>query len=250
MADLKPLEDLVINPRFWLEQGRKSVESRITRIEDAAGKLLTAIAWFWTVYSAAALVGVALADRDLDAGALIVIALPAAALIVAYGLGTWALMPVYTKFIPESPEDVADEFDKAYEEKRKRLGLSMLAGLIAAVLLVVAVGVTAAATPKAIHSFTVDATFVDGTSTVVVGGRFSPSQAVTLKVEPGQNPTPDATSSVLRAQASASGQLDAHLPLVGSAQTWKVSASWTEDDVAKTETIAVAGPVAHAASST
>jgi hypothetical protein len=239
MPDLTPLEDLAVNNRFWLGEGRKIVQSRVTRLEDAAGKLVAAVGWFWTVYTAAALVGVALADRNLDTWALVVIALPAVALIAAYGLGTWVLMPVYTKFIVNVPDEVEAELTKAYEEKRKRLGIAFFATAIAAVLLVIAIAVTAEATPTANQSFSADIAAVDGTNTVAVGGQFLANQAVTVTVEPGEKPSTDAKSSVRRAVASGSGQLDLAIPLVGSAASWKVTASWTEKDAAKTETLTI-----------
>jgi hypothetical protein len=70
------------------------VTASIRGRDEAASRLATAIGWFWTVYTAAALVGIALADRVLPAWMAVLLALPAVLLVAAYALVIWALNPI------------------------------------------------------------------------------------------------------------------------------------------------------------
>src|SRR6266536_3036291 len=103
VAEPTPLEDLVVNDRYWLGRGREMVTASIRGRDEAAGRLGTAVGWFWTVYTTAALVGVALTDRLPTAVALL-LGLPAVLLVAAYALVVWAHTPIGTSFDPRVPE--------------------------------------------------------------------------------------------------------------------------------------------------
>jgi hypothetical protein len=182
MGDPAPLEDLVVNDRYWLTRAREMVTASIRGRDEAAGRLATAIGWFWTVYTAAALVGVAVADRAFSAWLAAFLALPATLLVFAYAMTVWAMAPIGTTFDPRVPDEIALAHAGASRAKQRRLALATGLTLAAAVAVAAAVTVTATTRPE--PSPSLHATRAAGASEILIRGRFTPGQAVTLSVAP------------------------------------------------------------------
>jgi hypothetical protein len=239
MAEPTPLEDLAVNRRFWLGLGRKLTEENATRRDTAADKLITAITWFWTVYTAAAVVGVALSDRDLSGLTGFFIALPAVLLVAAYVAAVWVHIPVNRKIDARIPEEV-DQFH-AYMtgEKRKRLGWATTITGLAALSLVGAVIATAASDPKGEIVFKAEHVLQGTNSIVLISGRFEADQAVTATVTPGKGASTDAVPATELFTASSTGLLRGALDPIGTAETYTVKAEWSEEDSTRSISIAI-----------
>jgi hypothetical protein len=83
----------VIDAQFWTNWLADYVASAVDRREAAANRLITALGWFWTVYTASALIGTALHKADLASWAVVLELSPIATLSVAYLYALWALNP-------------------------------------------------------------------------------------------------------------------------------------------------------------
>ena len=135
----------MVNDRYWLARGRGMIDQAVKARDDAAAHLVTGVGWLWTVYTGAALIGVALADRSLEGWRLGLLALPGVLLVVAYGLAVWALWPVAVVFDPRVVEEIQAAHLHAAEVKRRRVGLAGVTAALGAVALVAAVLATATA---------------------------------------------------------------------------------------------------------
>jgi hypothetical protein len=148
MGEPTPLQDLMVNDRYWLSRARGMVDQAVKARDEAAGRLVTGVGWLWTVYTGAALVGVALADRALEGWRLGLLMVPGVLLVVAYGLAMWALWPVAVAFDPRVIEDIKAAHVHAAEVKRRRVWLAGVTAGIGAVAVLAAILVTATAPPR------------------------------------------------------------------------------------------------------
>jgi hypothetical protein len=226
VADPTPLEDLVVNDRYWLARAREMVTVSIRARDEAAGRLATAIGWFWTVYTAAALVGVSLTGGSLPRLLGGLLALPVFLLVLAYALVVWAMTPIGTTFDPRVPEEIAAAHSRGSRTKQRRLAVAT--GVTLAAALAVAAAVAAAATIRAETSPSLHATRSTGErpaqDVVLVRGRFPPGQAVTLVV------TPQAGKGSPVKQLEIAGQdgvVRVSIP-VPAGGGYDVAASWTD----------------------
>jgi hypothetical protein len=135
MADDAPK---VVDERFWLARAAKIVEEASDRLDKGSDRIATAMAWFWGAYSTALTAGLALSPLKLSVAMALLAASPALALFVAYGLATWAALPVPIAFHVLEPENIKRAHEHAVERKRRRLGRSIGFAALAAILVVVA----------------------------------------------------------------------------------------------------------------
>jgi hypothetical protein len=141
------LADLIVGDRFWLRRAQVLVEGSVGRPHAAAIRLMTTIAWFWGVYSGAAIVGVALGARHYPAWQAVVLASPAVLLVVAYGAALWATLPVYVAFDPRIPAEVRGAHEHIARQKRVRLALALVLTFMAALGVAMSVVVAAVSSP-------------------------------------------------------------------------------------------------------
>jgi hypothetical protein len=133
---------------FWLGYGKSMVEQAVTSRENAAGKLVTGIAWFWTVYSSVT-VATLLQTRTTGLVTAVALILPSALLIAAYLTGLHALHPVKVSFTLNSPSDIRQTYEILIARKVRRLRLAYVLTALAGGAVVLAILVTALATRSA-----------------------------------------------------------------------------------------------------
>lgn len=141
-----PLEDLVVNDRFWLRYASRSIEGAAEARIATADKLVAASGWFWTVYTGVAIVGVAFASRDLSASRAIWIFLPVPLLAATYLMSVYAAAAIEGTFDPRVPSEVSEAYVRASGKRRGRIERAGAMLAVAAVSVVVA-GVAAATSP-------------------------------------------------------------------------------------------------------
>jgi hypothetical protein len=227
---------------FWLAVGAKIIENRVTRQDTAADKLVSAVAWFWTAYTASALVGIGLADRSLTWWRLLLAALPSIILIAAYMTATRALMPVDVQFDPRLPVDIERADNDVARKKNRRLSRAKWLTWAGAVSVAVAIVVVATAPASDADAFT--ASF-EGQSTgpgkILFSGRIHDEKDLPVTVE--LSPHKDATASAQKLQplmvtTSASGDFNGLFQNVAPA-TYDVRASWKVDNQARMVSVTV-----------
>jgi hypothetical protein len=140
-----PEEIKVIDPQFWTNWLADYIASAVERREAAASRLITALSWFWTVYTVSALVGTALYSANLDAWAVPLVLSPIATLSAAYLCALWALNPIVGS-IRQTESDAQALWSRLLDQKLRRLRLAS-ALLVLSVVLILASGIVVATSP-------------------------------------------------------------------------------------------------------
>src|SRR4051794_17514573 len=84
----------VIDAQFWTNWLADYVSGAVERREAAASRLISALGWFWTVYTASALLGAAVHKAELRGWQVALVVSPIATLSAAYLCALWALNPI------------------------------------------------------------------------------------------------------------------------------------------------------------
>jgi hypothetical protein len=212
MGEPTPLQDLMVNDRYWLARARGMLDQAVRSRDEAASRLVVAVGWLWTVYTGAALVGVAVADRQVAGWRVAVLAAPGVLLVSAYGLGLWALWPVAVAFDPRVIEEIQAAHLHAAEVKQRRVWLAGVTAGVGAVSVVAAVlaTATAPATTTDPRMAAVAQLRPDGGAMVLVSGKIpaAAGQAVSVTVTPERG---RAVAMVTTADPSGRIQLEAVL---------------------------------------
>jgi hypothetical protein len=222
-----PLQDLVVNDRYWLGRARGMLDQAIRGRDDAAARLASGVGWLWTVYTGAAFVGAALAERPLPGWAVGLLAAPALLLVAAYGLAVWAMLPVEVRFDPRVVQQIQQAHVHASGVKQQRLWWAGLAAGLGALAVVAAV--VATATVRAGPAGPSLAAVVDrqpaGQAVVLVTGRMPPAAPVTVTVTSTQ---PGAGRVARLLVADPAGHVHAEIPVPSGRQGYRVQAAWSD----------------------
>jgi hypothetical protein len=227
MGEPTPLQDLVVNDRYWLARARGMLDQAIRGRDDAAARLAAGVGWLWTVYTGAALVGAALRTQPLPAWAVGVLVAPALLLVAAYGLAVWAMLPIGVAFDPRVVQQIQQAHMRASAVKQQRLRLAGLATGVGALAVVAAVVVTT--TVRAGPSGPSLAAMVDrqsaGQVMVLVTAQVPPGATVTVTVTPTQ---PGGAGRVARLLvADPTGHIHAELPVPPGGRGYRAQAAWS-----------------------
>lgn len=221
----KPL----IDDRFWFERSTELVSGGSKARIEAGDKFQAAVAWFWTVYSAAAIVGVALADKTFPFWAALVLVAPVAALVAAYWAAGFVRVPESVEFDPRSPTEIEYVYKESARKQRNRLLAAVVLSAVAAVLVVAAILVASLVDDDDDSDGTWGAA-VHGAADnreVIVGGDFPAGTKVVITV----TPTDPAGAAVKDPSiVPASGELDRRIA-VTPAKKYDVTVEWTEEKV-------------------
>jgi hypothetical protein len=228
----------VVDETYWLSRARVMLDAAIASREEAAGKLVSAIGWFWTVYSTVTVVGAAIARPRLSWVVGMLVSLPVAMLIIAYLFSLRVLIPDVGSFDPRVAEEVEEAYRKALATKCRRLTLAVAALVVSAVTVVAAVLATAIASGRDEPSIASRYVNKDG-ARVIVHGRVPDDVPVLISVTARADAGPLPPREVLT-RPSRSGDVRATVP-VAPAPGYSVSLQWrkgTEEhtlaDVVKT----------------
>ena len=243
MPDEKPLSELIVGDRFWLAYAQDIVRGAITAPERRAEQLAAAIAWFWTIYSAAALVALTTGAARLPSAAPWLLALPSAILILAYWLAARVRRPMPIDFDQRIPEQIAQVHAAVALQKRASLRNAEAAAGVAAACVVVALlaAMLGTATPRAELSALVDP--LDRQRLTVLA-QVSKNALVVFSAQPASapasavGPAASAIASSLLKRADADGVVQATFATAGPLPQ-RVSAAWTDDKVERTASVVV-----------
>lgn len=237
MPDEKPLADLVVGDRFWLGYAQQMVKAAVAAPDRRAEQLTNEIAWFWTVYSAAALVFLTTRAQAPPLAVSVLLALPTVLLIVGYFMASRVRAPIQLKFDPRVPSEIEAAHRKAVSHKNRALTVAeVITGLAAACVLIgIVFALTATSSPKTdLHGYLGS----QGSQKLLLLGAFPKEAVVRIRVQtPGTAAAP-AKEVFLLHRASATGELRSELD-VPEAQAYRVTASWNEGNVEKSITVPV-----------
>ena len=209
----------------------------LTAPDRRAEQLINGIAWFWTVYSAAALVVLTTRAPLLPLVVSMMIALPTVLLIVAYYVASLVRAPIRIEFDPRVPTEIEAAHRHAVRPKNRALtvaeGVTGLA--VACVVVGILLALTTAVPPKQdLHGYVGG----QGSDKLLLLGTFPKETVVRIRVQTvGTTTAPAKEVSQLR-RASATGELRAELD-VPEAKAYRVTATSNEDKVEKSIAIPV-----------
>lgn len=235
MADEKSLADLIVGDRFWLAYAQELVKAAASAPDRRAEQLSAAIAWFWTIYSAAALV--VFTTRTPSFAVSVPLVLPIFLLVLAYWLASRVRIPVFADFDPRVPSEIeAAHRSRIVEKNRMLAAAEAVTGLAAAcVALAVALSLFATGAPKPEFYGSIAGRDSDK---LLLGGTFPRQAVIRIDVQSvvKSGVAPQASSRLLR--ASDTGEFEAQID-IPRADAYRVTATWNEDKLEKSVTIRV-----------
>jgi hypothetical protein len=131
-----------IDDAFWLDHSKEMIKNAIPAQDKGAETLQKSLAWFWTVYSAAVVIGAALTEKNYPVWVTILIALPSPILVLAYFLASYVSMPGVVRFDPRHADQIQEEHQRVLRYKGKQLRIALMGTLLAAVLVAIALVAT------------------------------------------------------------------------------------------------------------
>lgn len=127
-----------ITDAYWFAYAQRLVDAAVASREEAAEKLRTLLAWFWTVYTTLLAVGAALVTKNYPETIKVLLAAPVVVVPLAYWLCTQVQMPVDVGFDPRRPADIRAAYVRAVKTKRRWLLAAQILAWLSAVTLAVA----------------------------------------------------------------------------------------------------------------
>lgn len=217
----------LIDDGFWFERSKDMVQGASTKRTEASGKLQTTIGWFWTIYAAAAVVGVSFSEKDFELWTSLLIVLPIPFLVAGYWLAGWAQIPINVQFDPRAPDEIKAAHEFSAKEKRQRLNWATIASLLGAGAVVIAILTASLVEPDPNKSAGFTAVFdKDGARAgLVIGGDFPAGAKVVVTA------TPTGGTTVRRAFVTPSSGVLERTVTVPIAESYEVTATWDEEKV-------------------
>lgn len=220
----------MVGDRFWLAYAQDIVRGAIQAPEKRAEQLAAAIAWFWTLYSAAALVVLTIGGTLVPMPAAMLIALPSAVLVLAYWMAARVRRPLLMDFDPRIPSEIEAMHAKAAAEKRSALTWAERLTAAAALSVVAALATALFVKPPPSAALTVQVDPADS-HLLLVSAVTAKNAAVRLSAEAPSSPASAASapgSVAVLERADATGLLRTQLRAQGAAP-YRVTASWQDD---------------------
>lgn len=210
----------VVDEQYWLGRAAAILTDSAERLDEGARGIAAAMAWFWTVYSAAATAALAIAAQEVTWPRALLVTFPALSIFVAYTLATWASLPIPVRFNVIAPYDIKAAHDAVIQAKRGRLKWSFGFAALSAILVsgvVLGFALTGRPRPE-------DVVFAvapgDGGNELIVEGRFSRESRMLVQVTPAGHA---AVSRVVAVPKDRSFTLAVPVP---RAARYEVETSW------------------------
>jgi hypothetical protein len=137
-----------INDSYWFAFSKELIDTGVTRRDEAASNLQKFVLWLWSIYTAAAAVGFALASRELSLAATLAITSGSVLLICVYWSAVWTQMPKLVRFDPRSPVEIRYAHNEMILARNRRLAVTALLSVAAAAMVSVGLIVASVARPR------------------------------------------------------------------------------------------------------
>lgn len=222
-----------VDHQYWFDLSKALADGASTIRNEAAAKLQTMVAWFWTVYTGAITLG-AVATKLLPSHVLGWLAAPSALLILAYWMTVRAQMPADMTFDPRSPDDIRRAFNKGMNKKKWALWWALLFSFVAAVVLGFALYLLGTRKEKkpvippvpVVADFTASQRVLRQRFVRVVGvvPDADTARIVVTSIEPKRE------SSIIVLAPVTESRLFSNIPIAGEMKRYEVSVTWAPLD--------------------
>lgn len=228
-----------IDDRYWFSYSESLVKAGLENRDKAAATIQTFAIWLWGIYTASAAVGFGLAGKEFAFWPTVLIALGSASLIAVYWGTILVQMPVLVAFDPRSPDDIMRVYVTNVAKKDQRLkitlGLSVLAGIMVSVALVVA---SVARPNKAVvPSFSAVLSTSDSGRILSVMGYVNRTKMVTMQVNPTAPGTPESDMQTQTYVPTENGLIQTSTRLKTKADEVSVTLEWENENGMRTRLV-------------
>jgi hypothetical protein len=104
---------------FWKDYIRRSISESVSRIEKSGSTIQTSIGLFWTIYTAAAIVGTTLFKPGFSLGINILILTPVLLIMIAYYVAALIQVPPTHSVCPKNVDLIENWYRKIVVRKRR-----------------------------------------------------------------------------------------------------------------------------------
>jgi hypothetical protein len=223
----------MINNEYWLEYAKKSVDTSVTSINDAAAKLEKMVLWFWSLYTASFTIGVSINAIEAPTFVLVLLATPIALLIMTYWLCVWVQLPIMSHhpYDPRVPVEIIKSFNYGHLKKDKHMRLALVLSFLSALFLATALFSFSFVHKK--EPAVMNALYNATKSSIVISGTLPKNTLVNTYID-SVDITGDKTqffSNTYLVQSN--GILNINVPVKTPPREIIVSTFWKDDNVEK-----------------
>jgi hypothetical protein len=236
-VDPNPTPVTMVDDDYWISYAAKLVGDSPDVFVNSAGKLQTYSSALWGLYIALGGVTAIFGAKEASFGTVegVLLAAPAAALIVAYGLATRATMPVNMRFYPNEPATIREAYNGMTATRRLQTRSAVYAFLAATLLMVVGIFTLAIHNSKHEEGLNVSAARASDTTPglqISMQGQPDDSVSICVRDENGVSPK-QKVYFCCRYKILRNGSLSLFLPdsvsRIPDSGTLEVSASWKDE---------------------
>ena len=175
-----------IDDAYWFAYSESLIGGAQTKREAAAAAIQKLVVWLWGVYTASAAVGFTLSGKELSFWPALIIAAASGALILVYWGTVWVQVPIQIEFDPRSPTEIKTAYNKSVKIKSRRLSITLLGSVIAAIMVSFALIVASVSKPVKRDFSDIRASIetIDGKSMVSITAWVGETKKVSLTVTP------------------------------------------------------------------
>lgn len=227
-----------VDDQFWFDRSADAVTMAPTRINEAAGKVATALVWLWGIYTATVSIGITLPAKTagLPTFTVILLILPVPLLLFAYVCAVWAQIPRHASFEPNAPLTIQREFSRDMSGRRTRLGVALALAGASAVLVSIAIMTASAVRPPPTPPMMPSLRAVllpseTGPAAVAFTGSFPPATTVTFRLVPIAGSDWDKSKEVTKLSliSTDTGIIQSEVRCVEGVKAVDVVAEWSQD---------------------
>jgi len=173
-----------LDDQYWFNYSETVITGSQKRREDAATAIQKLVVWLWGIYTASTAIGFALSGKELMFWPTLMIAAASGALILVYWGTVWVLVPVEIEFDPRSPTEIRNAYSEMIKTKSRRLNITLLLSVVAAVMVSVALVLASVSKPMDDGDTQLKADIYNqqGQSTVAITARIADAKKVEITV--------------------------------------------------------------------
>ena len=172
-----------IDDAYWFRYSEDLLTNAQKNREMAAATIQKLVIWLWGIYTASTAVGFTLSGKELTFWPAVIIASASGALIMVYWGTVWVQVPIQIEFDPRSPTEIKQAYNKSVEIKSRRLTVTLIASVVAAVMVSIALIVASVSKPVK-HDFSEISTKIekiDGKPVISIKAWVGETEKVMIK---------------------------------------------------------------------
>jgi hypothetical protein len=216
--------------QFWDNYSRDSITNSITKIEESGAKIQTAVSWFWTIYTASAVVGTSIFKPSFPWYINLLIALPILFMMIAYYFAVRVQVPVVVFYDDNILQSVKLSHLKTMIAKKQEKNRALISLLITSLSIFFAIVLSFSYQPGKTIGIQTSQIVSNNSTIVALTGHFLPSKQIFIKIESLKDPNNPVVKKFVTDSSSSAGDLIISIPVDEVLTTYNVITEWQGDD--------------------